>query len=167
MGLKRWIRHGWHAMGVDGRWLDGAARERLRARIARSETGHRGEIRLCIERALPAAALRAGHSPRQRAAKLFGELGVWDTEERCGVLVYLLLAERAIEVVADRGITRVVPPAQWQALVAELSAQLRARQREAGLLAAIDTLDALLRRHFPAGTGARNPNELPDEPVLR
>ena len=166
MGLKRWIRHGWHAMGADGRWLDGAARERLRARIACSEAGHRGEIRLCIERALPATALRAGCPPRQRAAQLFGELGVWDTEERCGVLVYLLLAERAIEVVADRGITRVVPPSEWETLVGALSAQLRAREREAGLLAAIDTLDTLLRRHFPA-TAPTNPNELPDEPVLR
>jgi uncharacterized membrane protein len=83
------------------------------------------------------------------------------------VLLYLLLAERAIEVVADRGITRVVPAAEWQALVADLSTQLRARQREAGLLAAVDTLDALLRRHFPAAATPANPNELPDEPVLR
>ncbi len=167
MGLNRWIRHGWHALGADGRWLDAAARTRLRDRIAHSEDGHLGEIRLCIERALPATALRAGVSPRQRAMQLFGELGVWNTDERCGVLVYLLLAERAIEVVADRGITQVVPAVEWEALVADLSRQLRAREREAGLLAVIDTLDRLLRRHFPAAGTLANPNELPDEPVIR
>jgi uncharacterized membrane protein len=165
--LMRWGRHAWHALGSDGRWLDAAARQRIAERIAASEAGHGGEIRVCIERALPAAALRQGVTARQRAQLCFGELGVWDTAERCGVLVYLLLAERAIELVADRGITERVPAAQWQALVDSLASALRDGRREAGLIVVIDALDALLRQHFPLRAEQANPNELPDVPVLR
>ena len=165
--LTRWLRHAWHALGTDGRWLDAAARQRIAQRIAQSESGHGGEIRVCIERAMPATALRRGLSPRERAAACFGELGVWNTQERCGVLVYLLLAERAIELVADRGITERVPAAQWQALVASLAQALRSGEREAGLLRVIDALDELLRLHFPKHAGDANPNELPDTPVVR
>lgn len=165
--LGRWVRHAWHALGSDGRWLDATARQHIAERIAASEAGHGGEIRVCIERALPAAALRQGVSARARAQACFGELGVWDTAERCGVLVYLLLAEQAIELVADRGITQRVPAAQWQTLVDSLGSALRGGQREAGLLATIDALDALLREHFPLRDGQANPDELPNRPVLR
>ena len=165
--LTRWLRHGAHALGADGRWLTPAARQRLARRIGESEQGHHGEIRLCIERALPPRALHLGITPRERAIACFGELGVWNTRERSGVLVYLLLAEHAIELVADRGITDRVPAAQWQALVAALGESLRQGEREAGLLAVIDALDRLLRQHFPASAGDANPNELPDAPVLR
>jgi uncharacterized membrane protein len=165
--LLRWGRHAWHALGCDGRWLDAAARQRIAERIAASEAGHGGEIRVCIERALPAAALRQGVSARERAQVCFGELGVWDTDERCGVLVYLLLAERAIELVADRGITARLPPGRWQTLVDSLGSALRAHEREAGLLSTIDALDALLREHFPLRAGQANPNELTDQPLLR
>ncbi|MBN8489561.1 MAG: TPM domain-containing protein, partial [Burkholderiales bacterium] len=126
-----------------------------------------GKIRVCIERALPAAALRQGLDARERARACFGELGVWDTDERCGVLVYLLLADHAIELVADRGITARVPAAQWQALVDSLGSALRDGRREAGLIQIIDALDGLLRQHFPLRAGQANPNELSDTPLLR
>lgn len=165
--LMRWGRHAWHALGSDGRWLDAAARQRVADCIAASEAGHGGEIRVCIERALPAAALRQGVSTRDRARVCFGELGVWDTADRCGVLVYLLLAEHAIELVADRGITARVPAAQWQALVDGLGGALREGRREAGLVDIIHALDTLLRQHFPLRAEQANPNELPDAPLLR
>jgi uncharacterized membrane protein len=166
-GAFRWWRHLVHGLGLDGRWLSSDAQARIARRIADSELGHGGEIRVCIERALPAAALRRGTTARERAVACFGELGVWGTRERCGVLVYLLLAEHGIELVADRGITERVPAAQWSALVDGLGAALQRGEREAGLLAIIDALDALLRQHFPLREGEANPNELPDLPVIR
>lgn len=166
-GWTRWLLHGWHALGSDGRWLTTEARARVQARIAQSERGHGGEIRVCIERALPWAELWRGCSARQRAEACFAQLGVWDTADRCGVLIYLLLAERRIEVVADRGIVARVSAEQWQALVADMGQALAQGQREAGLLHAIGVLDSLLRTHFPLASTQDNPNELPDAPVLR
>jgi uncharacterized membrane protein len=104
---------------------------------------------------------------RERALMMFGKLRVWDTEHNNGVLIYLLLAERAIEIVADRGLTRHVSVQQWQQIAATMSAAFRAGQFEAGLNQAIDAVDALLVQHFALAPGAANPNELPDAPYLR
>ncbi|EWS57326.1 hypothetical protein Y694_04648 [Methylibium sp. T29-B] len=102
-----------------------------------------------------------------RALSLFGKLRVWDTEHNNGVLIYLLLADHRIEIVADRGLTRHVDAAGWQAIVDGMGAAFRERRFEDGLHAAIDAVDAVLRQHFPAAPGGGNPNELPDTPVLR
>jgi uncharacterized membrane protein len=91
---------------------------------------------------------------------------VWDTEQNNGVLIYLLLAEHAIEIVADRGLSRHVPDAQWQQVVRQMGEQFRAGRYEDGLKQAVDEVTALLVKHFPAGTGTPNANELPDHPVL-
>ena len=101
-----------------------------------------------------------------RAISLFGELRVWDTEANNGVLIYLLLAEHAIEIIADRGLNAHVSQARWEVIIASLRESLRARQFEQGLEAAIDAVDGLLRLHFPLAAGAANPNELPDAVVL-
>ncbi|NRF65381.1 TPM domain-containing protein [Aquincola sp. S2] len=147
------------------RLLDEAALDRLQQRIAASEGRHSGEIRVCIEAGLPLAELWRGASVRERAVALFGELGVWDTEFNNGVLIYLLLAEHAIEVVADRGLNRVVPPAHWQQLAERMAAAFHAGQFEAGLMQAIDAVEAPLLRQFPLARGAADVNELPDRPV--
>jgi uncharacterized membrane protein len=105
-------------------------------------------------------------TPRERAIAMFGKLGVWDTAQNNGVLVYLLLAERAIEIVADRGISRHVSDAEWQRIVQGMGDAFGKGRYEEGLLAAIAAVDAVLVRHFPAGAGSANPNELPDAPVL-
>ena len=128
---------------------------------------HSGEIRLSIEAGLPLSYLWQDLGARDRAVTLFGKLRVWDTEHNNGVLIYLLLADHSIEIVADRGLARHVSQAQWDALVAGMGEAFRAGRFEAGLAQAIDAVDALLRAALCAGAGALNPNELPDAPDLR
>ncbi|HET7524665.1 MAG TPA: TPM domain-containing protein [Burkholderiaceae bacterium] len=140
---------------------------RLQQRVHDSERQHGGEIRICVEASLPLSYLWRGLSARDRAVTLFGKLRVWDTEHNNGVLIYLLLAEHAIEIVADRGLNTHVSTAQWAAIVATMRDAFRERRHEQGLNAAVDAVDALLRRHFPLAPGQPNPNELPDRPLLR
>ena len=147
--------------------LDAAALARVQAAVAASEQQHSGEIRVSVEAALPLSYLQRGLGSRERAVTLFGKLRVWDTEHNNGVLIYLLLAEHAIEIVADRGLTRHVPQAQWDALVAQMREAFGAGRFEAGLLQAVDAVDGLLRQHYKLASGERNPNELPDAPDLR
>lgn len=149
------------------RHLDDAALDRLTAQVRDSETRHRGEIRLCLEASLPPAVAWAGTDARERALDLFSQLRVWDTEDNSGVLIYLLLAEHRIELVADRGLTRHVAPERWQAIVAGMQAALAAGRYEAALQQAVAEVSALLEQHFPLQGGQANPNELPDRPLLR
>jgi uncharacterized membrane protein len=164
--LQRIWRHRWLDEGDTRRAIPPAMLQRLGQHVARSESRHTGEIRIYVEAALPMSYLWRGASARERAIAMFAKLGVWDTEQNNGVLIYLLLAERAIEIVADRGLSRHVGPAQWQEIVQRMGAALREGRNEEGLVQAIDAVTALLLRHFPAAPGAANPNELPDEPVL-
>ncbi len=168
--MNRWLRVLKHRRLDEGdarRALGGAALERLRERVATSERSHSGEIRLCVEAGLPLSYLWRGASARERAVTLFGKLRVWDTEHNNGVLIYLLLAEHRIEIVADRGLDRHVSPAQWQTILGGMSAAFRAGRFEDGLNAAIAAVDALLVQHFALRPGQVNPNELPDVPQLR
>jgi len=97
---------------------------------------------------------------------LFGKLRVWDTEHNNGVLIYLLLAEHAIEIVADRGINRHVTPAEWAAMAQRMGAAFRDGRFEDGLTQALEEMSALLVAHFPLAEGAPDRNELPDAPVV-
>lgn len=165
--MKPWLRLLRHRVFDDGdarRMLDEAALDRLAERVRASEAQHGGEIRICIESALPLSYLWRGASARERAIMMFAKLRVWDTEANNGVLIYLLRAERAIEIVCDRGIARVVPQAQWDTLAARLGHALRAGQVEAGLAEAIDAVGALLAAHFGA-RGEDGSNELPNRPL--
>ena len=165
--LLRIVRHRW-ADGIGtARALGPEALTRLESRVAASERRHSGEIRLCVEAGLPLSYLWRDATPRQRAVTMFGKLRVWDTEANNGVLIYLLLAERAIEIVADRGVMRRVPQATWDALVADMRAHFRGGRFEEGLGQAVDAVDALLTRHFPLSAEQDNPNELPDRADLR
>lgn len=140
--------------------------ERLAQRVAASERRHTGEIRICVEASLPTSYLLRDATPRQRAIAMFGKLRVWDTEHNNGVLVYLLLAEHAIEVVADRGLARRVDPGEWQRIVQRMGTAFRDGRYEDGLTQALEEVSALLVAHFPAAPGDVRHNELPDEPVL-
>ena len=148
------------------RVLPPEALARLQARVAASERRHTGEIRLCIEAGLPVSYLWRGAPARERAIMLFGKLRVWDTEQNNGVLIYLLLAEHAIEIVADRGLNRHVRPEDWQAIVQRMGTAFHDGRFEDGLTQALEEVSALLVQHFPLAEGAVNANELPDEPVL-
>ena len=165
--LMRILKHRWLDERDAQRALGEGALARIEARVNASEKRHSGEIRLCVEAGLPMSYLWQNLSARDRAITMFGKLRVWDTEANNGVLIYLLLAEHAIEIVADRGLAREVPPEHWQAIVAGMREAFRAGRVEVGLSTAIDAVDAMLLRHFPLAEGAVNPNELPNAPHLR
>ena len=167
--MNRWLRifkHRWLDETDTARALDTAALQRLEARVAASERRRSGEIRLCVEAGLPLSYLWRGATARERALAMFGKLRVWDTEANSGVLIYLLLAEHAIEIVADRGLARQVPQAHWDTLVGGMREAFRGGRFEAGLEQAVDAVDAMLVRHFPLAEGQQNPNELPDRAHL-
>jgi uncharacterized membrane protein len=134
------------------------------AAIAASERDHRAEIRCAVETALPVGELVRGVTSATRAAGVFSGLGVWDTAENNGVLLYVLLAERRIEIVADRGFDGRVAPAEWEAICHGMEEAFRAGRYESGTLSALERISALARRHFPADGVDRN--ELPDRTVL-
>ncbi len=149
------------------RALDEPTIERLTQRVMSSERKHSGEIRVCVEASLPLSYLWQDLTARDRAITMFGKLRVWDTAANNGVLVYLLLAEHAIEIVADRGVCRVVAESEWKRIVDAMRDHFRAGRYEAGLQGAIDAVDVLLTQHFALSGEAPNPNELPDRPWLR
>jgi uncharacterized membrane protein len=164
--LMRILRHRWLDETDAQRALGEAGLQRLEERVRSAERLHRGEIRVCVEAGLPLSYLWRDATPRERAITMFGKLRVWDTEHNSGVLIYLLLAEHAIEIVADRGLNRFVSPATWDALTQRMSAAFKAGRFEEGLVEAIDAVDSLLRQHFALVDAAENPNELPDRPHL-
>ena len=164
--LARLWRHRWTDEADLRRALPADLLERLTRRVAASERRHSGEIRICVEAGLPLSYLWRDAPARERAIMLFGKLRVWDTEHNNGVLIYLLLAEHAIEIVADRGIDARVDDAQWAALAQRMGAAFRDGRFEDGLTQALEEVSALLVQHFPLAEGEVNLNELPDEPVL-
>lgn len=138
---------------------------RLTDDIAHSELQHRGELKLVIEGSYTTTQLLADLQSRARAIELFGRYQVWDTEDNTGVLIYLLLAEHRIEIVADRGIARQVPQTQWDAICSEMQQALAQGKYIDGLRAGMLRITALLAQHFPAGA-VDNPNELCDAPII-
>ncbi|MDQ0587943.1 TPM domain-containing protein [Variovorax paradoxus] len=164
--LARIWRHQWMDEADVRRVLPDAAMERLAARVAASERRHSGEIRICVEAGLPWSYLRRNASARERAVTLFGKLRVWDTAHNNGVLIYLLLAEHAIEIVADRGIDARVDDAEWVAMAQRMGAAFREGRFEDGLTQALEEMSALLVAHFPLAENEPDTNELPDEPVV-
>jgi uncharacterized membrane protein len=132
--------------------------------IGECEDRHGGEIRFIVESALDLPELWRDMPPRQRALQLFGQFGVWDTAHNNGVLVYVLMADRDVEIVADRGIAQHVSQAEWQAVCRQMEAHFRAgRFREASVLGILG-VGALLGKHFPGRRASDN--ELPNQPVL-
>ncbi len=131
--------------------------------ITEGETRHRAEVRLIVEPSLPAAAVWNGASTRARARELFARYGVWDTEENCGVLVYVNLADRKVEIVADRGIGKTVAASDWQAVCRTMTSGFAQGRYHDSALAAIAQLNALLERHYPDNGAA---NQLPNKPIL-
>jgi uncharacterized membrane protein len=137
---------------------------RIEETIAAGERMHAGQVRFVVEAALPLVSVLHGELPRERALEVFGRLRIWDTEENSGVLVYLLLADRAVEIVADRGIHRKVGDASWHAICRRMETAFRDRNFEEGAVAGLEAIGALLAEHFPRTTGGAN--ELPDRPVV-
>jgi uncharacterized membrane protein len=163
MELARIARHLIAMPGAVRRAFPPAAMAAIEQAVARSETQHRGEVRFAVEAALDVSGLIAGQSARARAIEVFSQLGVWDTDDNNGVLIYLLLADRDVEIVADRGINAVVGAQEWEAICRAMEAALRRREFEPAVLGAIEAVTRLLARHFPPRAGDRN--ELANRPV--
>ncbi len=132
--------------------------------IRETEARHNGQIRFAVEAALDLSPLLAGQTARERAVEVFSQLRVWDTEHNNGVLVYLLLADRDVEIVADRGIHVRLGAETWEVICREMEAAFREGRFEAGVLAGMHAVGEHLARHFPARNG--KPNEMPDRPVV-
>lgn len=132
--------------------------------IRDSETRHHGEIRFVVEADLSFSELLRGITARDRAIELFSQLRIWDTEHNSGVLIYLLLADHDVEIVADRGIHSRVGNAAWENICQQMEHAFRQRRFEEGVLLGIRTISELLDHHFPAPR--HNINELPDKPVV-
>lgn len=142
-----------------------AALAAIEAAIADGERRHRGQVRFVVEPALPLARVLAKLPPRERALEVFGLLRIWDTADNAGVLVYLLLADRDVEIVADRGIHERVGTAAWEAVCREMETAFRDGRFAAGVEAGIVRINALLAEHFARRDGDPG-NELPDRPVV-
>jgi uncharacterized membrane protein len=132
--------------------------------IKTAETGHCGQIRFVVEGALDGAPLFKGQSARERALDIFSQLRIWDTAHNNGVLIYLLFADRKVEIVADRGIDAKVGAAGWAKICAAMQAEFNQAHFEAGVIKGIEAVSRQLARYFP-NNGRRN-NELPDAPVV-
>ena len=169
------LKHLWLDASDTRRAIPPDMLQRLAERVAASEQRHSGQIRLCVESSLPMSYLwRLNRETslaaliRQRAVTMFGKLGVWDTEHNNGVLVYVLLAEHAIEIVADRGLKRHADDSHWQAVVAHMASAFREGRHEDGLTQALEETSAVLVAHFArTDVSPDQPNELPDTPLLQ
>ncbi len=136
--------------------------------VARAERTHAGEIRFAIETSLAPLHLINDVRPRARALEVFAHLRVWDTEENNGVLIYVQLADRAVEIVADRGFDGRVTPPEWEAVCGLMEEHFRAGRYQAGAIAGIEAVGALLARHYagPPRQTVSIRNQLPDQPTL-
>jgi len=146
------------------RLLPSHTRSAITRAIRASEYGHGGEIRLAVEAALDWPRLLRGVRPRERALEVFARLGVWDTERNNGVLIYLLLADRTVEIVADRGIDKLVGREGWAEICEAMETLLHAGEFEAGILAGVQAVGRQLARHY--GGPDVHGDELPNRPTI-
>lgn len=135
----------------------------IQATIAHGETLHRAEVRFIVESSLSLAHLWDQASTRERAKELFAEHGIWDTEENCGVLIYICLADHQVEIVSDRTAAQLLTPAEWQDLCRRMTAGFAKQAFHESTLSALQKLNALLAERFPDQGGA---NQLPNRPIM-
>jgi uncharacterized membrane protein len=132
--------------------------------IKTGEATHSGQVRFVVEGALDGAPLFRNQPARERAIDIFAQLRIWDTVHNNGVLIYLLLADRDVEIVADRGIDAKVTAAGWETICAGMESDFKVGKFERGVIRGIEAVSRLLAQHFPAH--GKGPNELPDAPVV-
>ena len=161
---ERFLHHFTHGRARLRRAFPRAALAAIEAEVRAQEARHRGELRVALEASLPLRAVLRGVAPRERALELFGRLGVGGAREENGVLVYLLLAERVVEIVADRGVAQRVPQAEWRRICALMEERFRRGEFAEGVIAGLRAIGAHLAEHYP-GAG-ESTNELPDRPVV-
>ncbi len=162
--LMRWIKH-----LCSGRWqvrrtFPAATMQAIESAIRDAELTHRGEIRFAVEAGLDSVPLLRNQTARERAIEVFSHLRVWDTQHNNGVLVYLLLADRDVEIVADRGIHAQVGTDGWEKICREMETAFRKDHFEEGVVQGIKSISAHLKKHYPQSPD--DINELPDAPVV-
>ncbi len=162
MDALRWLRHWFHAPA--SRAFPPETMQAIRNAIAEGEARHDGEICFAVEARLPPRFMLGGRGARARAENVFGELRVWDTERRTGVLIYILLADHTIEIVADRGVAARVPAQAWDRVTALMVDKFREGDWRGGALAGIHATHVLLAHRLPPVAGKRD--ELPDQPII-
>ena len=164
MGIRRigrhLLTHRWRVRRI----FPPEALAAIEAAIKASETAHTGQIRFVVEGALDGAPLFRDQPARERALDIFSQLRIWDTAENNGVLIYLLLADHDVEIVADRGIHAKVGAAGWENICREMETDFRAGNFERGVIKGIEAVSRELAKHFPSGESGQN--ELPDAPVV-
>ncbi|HXQ30990.1 MAG TPA: TPM domain-containing protein [Steroidobacteraceae bacterium] len=160
----RLLRHLVETRLVTRRRFPPAVLDRIEAAVAAAETTHAGELRVVIETDLDAWSILAGRTPRQRAIEVFAGFHVWDTELNNGVLLYVLCADRDVEIVCDRGFNGLVTAEEWRGVCQAMETEFRAGRWQEGALAGIAAAGTLMARHYPAS--GRSGNELPDRPAL-
>jgi len=164
MGIKRigkhLLEHHWRARRI----FPPKARAAIEQAIKAGEATHSGQVRFVVEGALDGKPLFRNQPARERALDIFSQLRIWDTAHNNGVLIYLLLADRQVEIIADRGIDAKVGASGWQKICAAMEIDFRAGNFESGVIKGIQAVSRQLAAHFPRhGAG---PNELPDAPVV-
>ena len=163
-GIERLLQHASVTRLSTSTRFTAPVMQTIEAAIRALEARHPGEIRFVVETRLSLQQLLARVSPRARALDLFGLLRVWDTEHNTGVLIYVLLAERTVEIVADRGLARHISLSQWDQVCRQMETEYRAGHYAEGSVAGIERIGVLLERHFPYRGPAGS--ELPDQPLL-
>jgi uncharacterized membrane protein len=164
MNIKRIVTHLFATDGQVKRRFPHGALQAIENTITASEREHVGEIRFAIEAGLDGGPLFKGQSPRERALDVFSQLRVWDTQHNTGLLIYVLLADRAVEIVADRGIHEKVGSEAWQKICKQMEIAFKQANFEAGVIAGVQAVTRHLKAHFPVVGSDRN--ELPDKPVI-
>jgi uncharacterized membrane protein len=164
MSMERIARHLMATHWTVDRAFPGGTLTAIDESIKGSEATHRGEIRFVVEGALDIGPLFRGQTARERAIDVFSQYRIWDTERNNGVLIYLLLADRDVEIVADRGIDAKVGPEEWERICRRMEASFRQADFEGGVVGGILEVTRHLAAHFPPIGDDRN--ELPDEPLV-
>ena len=160
--LKRFFQHVIASYGQVQRQFPQRTRQAIAKATEEAESLHRGEIRFVVEAALSPSQLMHGLTPRERALEVFSQLRIWDTEQNCGVLIYVLLGDHAVEIVADRGIQqRVKEQLAWPPILESLQQAFAAGRYEAGAVQAIHGVARHLQQHFPLD--GPNPDELSND----
>jgi uncharacterized membrane protein len=164
MQFMRALKHLFSTRAVTRARFPASLEHAVSAAVSRVEARTSGEIRFVIETALELSELWSGITPRERALQVFAQLGVWDTELRNGVLIYVLAADRDVEIVADRGAATRISPTEWEGVCRLIESHFREGRFQDGALAGVEAVGGLLEREFPSRSGNRD--ELPNQPTL-
>ncbi|MBX9894814.1 MAG: TPM domain-containing protein [Nitrosomonas sp.] len=165
MNLSRMLQHFMTGQLTVRRLFPADTLAAIEQAIRQSEAQHSGEICFAVEASLNMASLLKNQTARERAIEVFSQRRVWDTEQNTGVLIYLLLADRDVEIIADRGIHAKVTGQEWETICRVMEASFRQQQFKTGIIEGIQAVGAQLQKHFPLDPN-KEKNELPDKPVI-